>query len=136
METWIMSALAPIVVSIVAWILNKSSRKLAEFEKIIKLHQEEISRLSVKLSKMEAKLELKDDHLEQKRIIINEAFRCKKPSSQCPVLIMQAQFYARKNNEKFTTNSNNTITDNELQSENISDSDQQDGGDNSNAEDY
>ena len=56
------------------------------------LLQDEIGRLTVKVEKLETKLETKEDALERKSIIIQEAFRCRISSMKCPVLLKQAEY--------------------------------------------
>lgn len=91
MDTWIIYVIAPIAVALVSWILGKNSRRIDETAKIVTLLQDEIGRLTRKVEKLETKLEAKDDALEQKSRIIQEAFRCRTPSPDCPVLIRLAE---------------------------------------------
>lgn len=91
METWIIYVIAPIAVALVSWILGKNSRRIDETSKVVTLLQDEIGRLTVKVEKLETKLETKDEALERKSVIIQEAFRCRTPSMKCPVLIKQAE---------------------------------------------
>lgn len=91
METWIIYVIAPIAVALVSWILGKNSRRIDETSKVVTLLQDEIGRLTVKVEKLETKLEMKDEALERKSVIIQEAFRCRTPSMKCPVLIRQAE---------------------------------------------
>ena len=91
MDTWITYVIAPIAVALVSWILGKNSRRIDETSKIVTLLQDEIGRLTVKGEKLETKLETKDEALERKSVIIQEAFRCRTPSAKCPVLIRQAE---------------------------------------------
>ena len=91
MDTWITSVIAPIAVALVSWILGKNSRRIDETSKIVALLQDEINRLTVKVEKLETKLETQDETLERKSMIIQEAFRCRTPSMKCPVLLKQAE---------------------------------------------
>lgn len=91
MDTWIIYVIAPIAVALVSWILGKNSRRIDETSKIVTLLQDEINRLTVKVEKLETKLETKDDALERKSIIIQEAFRCRTSSMKCPVLLKQSE---------------------------------------------
>ncbi|WP_298063677.1 hypothetical protein [uncultured Rikenella sp.] len=91
METWIIYVIAPIAVALVSWILGNNSRRIDETSKVVTLLQDEIGRLTVKVEKLETKLEAKDEVLERKSVIIQEAFRCRTPSMKCPVLIKQAE---------------------------------------------
>ncbi|WP_281671152.1 hypothetical protein [Rikenella microfusus] len=91
MDTWITYVIAPIAVALVSWILGKNSRRIDETSKIVTLLQDEIGRLTVKVEKLETKLETKDEALERKSVIIQEAFRCRTPSAKCPVLIRQTE---------------------------------------------
>lgn len=91
MDTWIIYVIAPIAVAMVSWILGKNSRRIDETSKVVTLLQDEIGRLTVKVEKLETKLETKDEALERKSVIIQEAFRCRTPSMKCPVLIKQAE---------------------------------------------
>ena len=90
-DTWITSVIAPIAVALVSWILGKNSRRIDETSKIVALLQDEINRLTVKVEKLETKLETQDETLERKSMIIQEAFRCRTPSMKCPVLLKQAE---------------------------------------------
>lgn len=92
METWVIYVIAPILIAVVSWILGKSNRRIEETSKIVGLLQDEISRLTLKVEKLETKSELKDDVIERKSIIIQEAYKCRTPSMKCPVLITQANF--------------------------------------------
>lgn len=92
MDTWIIYVVAPIAVALVSWILGKNSRRIDETSKIVTLLQDEIGRLTVKVEKLETKLEIKDEALELKSRIIQEAFRCRTPSPECPVLVKQAEW--------------------------------------------
>ena len=92
MDTWIIYVIAPIAVALVSWILGKNSRRIDETSKIVTLLQDEIGRLTVKVEKLETKLETKEDALERKSIIIQEAFRCRISSMKCPVLLKQAEY--------------------------------------------
>lgn len=92
MDTWIIYVIAPIAVALVSWILGKNSRRIDETSKIVTLLQDEINRLTMKVEKLEIKLETKDDALERKSIIIQEAFRCRTSSMKCPVLLKQAEY--------------------------------------------
>lgn len=86
METWIVYVIAPITVAIVSWMLGKNGRRIDETSKLVALLQEEISRLTAKVAKLEEKVEVKERDSERKSGIIQEAFRCKTPSAKCPVL--------------------------------------------------
>lgn len=92
MDTWIIYVIAPIAVALVSWVLGKNSRRIDETSKIVTLLQDEIGRLTVKVEKLETKLETKEDALERKSIIIQEAFRCRISSMKCPVLLKQAEY--------------------------------------------
>ena len=86
METWIIYVIAPIAIALVSWILGKNGRRIDETSKLVALLQEEITRLTAKVEKLEAKVEIKEHESERKSGIIQEAFRCKTPSHKCPVL--------------------------------------------------
>lgn len=84
METWIIYVIAPIAIALVSWILGKNGRRIDETSKLVALLQEEITRLTAKVEKLEAKVEIKEHESERKSGIIQEAFRCKTPSHKCP----------------------------------------------------
>ena len=102
MDTWIIYVIAPIAVALVSWILGKNSRRLDETSKLVGLLQDEITRLTLKVEKMEVKLESKEGESERKSVIIQEAFRCRTPSAKCPVLIKLFEFndYDKRTNEQ------------------------------------
>ena len=91
METWITALVAPATLLILTWITNRTGRRIDETQKLVTLLQQEIGRLNIKIEKLETKVETRDEALERKSIIIQEAFRCRTPSSKCPVLIKQSQ---------------------------------------------
>lgn len=106
METWIIYIIAPIAIALVSWILGKNGRRIDETAKVVGLLQDEISRLTLKVEKLEVKLETKDGELERKSVIIQAAFECRTPSARCPVLLKQSEFnkyllqYHDKGNEE------------------------------------
>lgn len=103
METWVIYIIAPIAIALVSWILGKNGRRIDETAKIVGLLQDEISRLTLKVEKLEVKLEAKDGELERKSVIIQAAFECRTPSYKCPVLIKQSEFnYYPLRNEQGT----------------------------------
>ena len=75
METWIIYVIAPIAIALVSWILGKNGRRIDETSKLVALLQEEITRLTAKVEKLEAKVEIKEHESERKSGIIQEAFR-------------------------------------------------------------
>jgi len=93
METWIIYVIAPIAIALVSWILGKNGRRIDETSKLVALLQEEITRLT-------AKVEIKEHESERKSGIIQEAFRCKTPSHKCPVLIKLFEFNDQKEDEQ------------------------------------
>ena len=95
METWIIYVIAPIAIALVSWILGKNGRRIDETSKLVALLQEEITRLTAKVEKLEAKVEIKEHES-----IIQEAFRCKTPSLKCPVLIKLFEFNDQKEDEQ------------------------------------
>lgn len=92
MEPWIIYVIAPIAIALVSWILGKNGRRIDETAKVVSLLQDEISRLTLKVEKLEVKLEIKDSELDRKSVIIQEAFKCRTPSYKCPVLNKQSEF--------------------------------------------
>ena len=54
METWIIYVIAPIAIALVSWILGKNGRRIDETSKLVALLQEEITRLTAKVEKLEA----------------------------------------------------------------------------------
>ena len=102
METWIIYVIAPIAIALVSWILGKNGRRIDETSKLVALLQEEITRLTAKVEKLEAKVEIKEHESERKSGIIQEAFRCKTPSHKCPVLIKLFEFNDQKEDEQRT----------------------------------
>ena len=93
---------APIAIALVSWILGKNGRRIDETSKLVALLQEEITRLTAKVEKLEAKVEIKEHESERKSGIIQEAFRCKTPSHKCPVLIKLFEFNDQKEDEQRT----------------------------------
>ena len=57
METWIIYVIAPIAIALVSWILGKNGRRIDETSKLVALLQEEITRLTAKVEKLEAKVD-------------------------------------------------------------------------------
>lgn len=100
METWIIYVIAPISIALVSWILGKNGRRIDETSKLVSLLQEEIARLTAKVAKLETKVEAKERESERKSEIIQEAFRCKTPSAQCPVLKKLSEFNDSKEHEQ------------------------------------
>ena len=100
METWIIYVIAPIAIALVSWILGKNGRRIDETSKLVALLQEEITRLTAKVEKLEAKVEIKEHESERKSGIIQEAFRCKTPSHKFPVLIKLFEFNDQKEDEQ------------------------------------
>ena len=76
METWITALVAPATLLILTWITNRTGRRIDETQKLVTLLQQEIGRLNIKIEKLETKVETRDEALERKSIIIQEAFRC------------------------------------------------------------
>ena len=72
METWIIYVIAPIAIALVSWILGKNGRRIDETSKLVALLQEEITRLTAKVEKLEAKVEIKEHESERKSGIIQE----------------------------------------------------------------
>ena len=70
METWIIYVIAPIAIALVSWILGKNGRRIDETSKLVALLQEEITRLTAKVEKLEAKVEIKEHESERKSGII------------------------------------------------------------------
>lgn len=66
METWIIYVIAPIAIALVSWILGKNGRRIDETSKLVALLQEEITRLTAKVEKLEAKVEIKEHESERK----------------------------------------------------------------------
>ena len=100
METWIIYVIAPIAIALVSWILGRNGRRIDETSKLVALLQEEITRLTAKVEKLEAKVEIKEHESERKSGIIQEAFRCKTPSHKCPVLIKLFEFNNQQEDEQ------------------------------------
>lgn len=100
METWIIYVIAPIAIALVSWVLGKNGRRIDETSKLVALLQEEITRLTAKVEKLEAKVEIKEHESERKSGIIQEAFRCKTPSLKCPVLIKLFEFNDQQEDEQ------------------------------------
>ena len=100
METWIIYVVAPIAVAVVSWMLGKNDRRIDETSKLVALLQEEITRLTTKVEKLEVKVEVKERESERKSAILQEAFRCKTPSAKCPVLLKLFETNDRIENEQ------------------------------------
>lgn len=96
MDTWIISVIAPTVMSLVAWILGKNSRRIDETSKLVGLLQAEISRLATKVEKLELRSEAKDAAIDDRNMIIQAVFECRTPSYKCPVLIKQSEINKNK----------------------------------------
>lgn len=96
MDSWITSVVAPIALAVVTWLLGRNGRQIDQTSQIVKLLQNEIVRLNEKIDKVEAKLEDKERELETKSVVIQEAFRCRTPSAECPVLNKLFEFDSQK----------------------------------------
>lgn len=107
MDMWIALLSTPCVAAVMTWYFGRKSRRIDDISKLVLLLQTEISRMSEKMVKMEAKMEAKEKELEMKNIIIQECWACKTPSAKCPPLKMQALF----NRQKVPSNEITTNTD-------------------------
>jgi TolA-binding protein len=75
-------------------------------DRIVKMQSEHIGRLDQRVEKLEEKvdkleiiIEQKDTQIEQKQCIIRQAYKCKIPNEECPVLIKRAEV-ERKTKER------------------------------------
>lgn len=72
--------------------------ELENTDKVIAIQSEQITRLDGRVEKLEEKvdkleiiIEEKDVQLECDRIVIRQAYKCKTPPEECPVLIKRAE---------------------------------------------
>ncbi len=74
------------------------SAEIENTDRIVKMQSEHIDRLDQRVEKLEEKvdkleiiIEQKDTQIEQKQCIIRQAYKCKTPNEECPVLIKRKE---------------------------------------------
>ena len=85
------------------------SAELKNTEQIVSIQSEQISRLDGRVNKLEHKvgkleiiIEHKDSEIDRSRNIIRQAYNCKIPPEECPVLCKRAAFEAPEKAERET----------------------------------
>lgn len=75
-----------------------SGAEIHNTEQVVKIQAEHITRLDGRVEKLEEKvdkleiiIEKKDTELDRRQIIIRQAYKCKTPNDECPVLIMRVK---------------------------------------------
>ena len=83
------------------------SAELKNTEQIVSIQSEQISRLDGRVNKLEHKvgkleiiIEHKDSEIDKGRNIIRQAFKCKIPPEECPVLRKRAKLEEKEKAEK------------------------------------
>ena len=83
------------------------SAELKNTEQIVSIQSEQISRLDGRVNKLEHKvgkleiiIEHKDSEIERSRNIIRQAYTCKIPPEECPVLCKRAEFEEQEKAER------------------------------------
>ena len=83
------------------------SAELKNTEQIVSIQSEQISRLDGRVNKLEHKvgkleiiIEHKDSEIERSRNIIRQAYTCKIPPEECPVLCKRAAFEEQEKAER------------------------------------
>lgn len=83
------------------------SAELKNTEQIVSIQSEQISRLDGRVNKLEHKvgkleviIEHKDSEIDKGRNIIRQAFKCKIPPEECPVLRKRAELEEKEKAEK------------------------------------
>ncbi len=84
-----------------------SSAELKNTEQIVSIQSEQISRLDGRVNKLEHKvgkleiiIEHKDSEIDKGRNIIRQAYKCKIPPEECPVLCKRAELDEAEKAEK------------------------------------
>lgn len=79
------------------------SAEIKNTEQVVAIQSEQITRLDGRVEKLEAKvdkleiiIENKDVEINQGRRIIRQAYKCKTPPEECPVLILQKELNQKK----------------------------------------
>lgn len=83
------------------------SAELKNTEQVVSIQSEQISRLDGRVNKLEHKvskleiiIEHKDSEIDKGRNIIRQAYKCKIPPEECPVLCKQAELEEQEKAEK------------------------------------
>jgi hypothetical protein len=83
------------------------SAELKNTEQIVSIQSEQISRLDGRVNKLEHKvgkleiiIEHKDSEIDRSRNIIRQAYTCKIPPEECPVLCKRAEFEEQEKAER------------------------------------
>ncbi len=76
-------------------------------EQVVKIQSEHITRLDGRVEKLEEKvdkleiiIDKKDSELDRRQTIIRQAYKCKTPNDECPVLQMRARIDQKLKNAK------------------------------------
>lgn len=79
------------------------SAEIGNTEQVVKIQSEHITRLDGRVKKLEEKvdkleiiIEKKDTEIDRKQTIIRQAYKCKVPNDECPVLIKRAEVEKRR----------------------------------------
>ncbi|MBO5419047.1 MAG: hypothetical protein J6A22_03085 [Bacteroidales bacterium] len=79
------------------------SAEIKNTEQVVAIQSEQITRLDGRVEKLEAKvdkleiiIEHKDVEINQGRRIIRQAYKCKTPPEECPVLLLQKELNQKK----------------------------------------
>lgn len=82
------------------------SAEIKNTEQVVAIQSEQITRLDGRVEKLEAKvdkleiiIEHKDVEINQGRRIIRQAYKCKTPPEECPVLLLQKELNQKKRQE-------------------------------------
>ncbi len=81
--------------------------ELENTDRIVKMQSEHIGRLDQRVEKLEEKvdkleviIEQKDTQIQQKDCIIRQAYKCKTPCEQCPVIIKKQKYEQRTSKQQ------------------------------------
>ncbi len=87
------------------------SAEIENTDRIVKMQSEHIGRLDQRVEKLEEKvdkleiiIEQKDTQIEQKQCIIRQAYKCKTPNEECPVLIKRKELERQQKDKSKTGN--------------------------------
>lgn len=84
-------------------VAQADSAEISNTEQVVKIQAEHITRLDGRVEKLEEKvdkleviIDRKDSEIDRKQTIIRQAYKCKTPQDECPVLIMRAKIEQRQ----------------------------------------
>lgn len=79
------------------------SAEIGNTEQVVKIQSEHITRLDGRVEKLEEKvdkleiiIDKKDSEIDTKQTIIRQAYKCKHPLGECPVLLKRAEVEGKR----------------------------------------